>query len=82
MVALSPAVLIMILIRTNSGGQREVIFALNGLLSFVGSYGLLRRPRQHPAITALAAVFLAVFFWGFNSLVGVLGGCAYSSGSF
>jgi hypothetical protein len=56
---------------------------LNLVLSFVGSYGLLRRPKQHVVITSLGATFLAVFFWGFNLLVGALGGCACgSSGRF
>jgi hypothetical protein len=75
-VALSPALLIMIFIKANDGGRSSAIFVLNGLLSFVGSYGLLKKPGQHVAITLLGTATLAVFFWGFNSLVGILGGCA------
>ena len=65
-----------------NGGGKSAIFVLNGLLSFVGSYGLLKKPGQHVAITALAAALMSFVFWGFNSLVGVLGGCACNLGSF
>jgi hypothetical protein len=60
----------------------SAFLVLNGLLSFVGSYGLLKKPGQHVAITSLGAATLAVFFWGFNLLVDVLGGCACGSGHF
>ena len=78
-VALSPGVFIML---PHSERLSSAFLVLNGLLSFVGSYGLLKKPGQHVAITSLAAAFLAVFFWGFNTLVGVLGGCACGSSRF
>ena len=90
-VALSPAAFILMFIEANGGGRNAIwangggksaIFVLNGLLSFVGSYGLLKKPGQHVAITALAAAVLAFFFWGFNSLVGILGGCACRPNAF
>ena len=87
MVALAPAVLLIMVFRDKSAPIGNVgifvAFGVNPLLSFVGCYGLFHRPGRSKVTPIVGGIFLGAFFAVLNLLISALiGGCALSGTSF